>query len=653
LERRLPADSGRNALANGLVEGLVKGTEMDAALTVLVITLFFIVVLLLVLPEGLRLLAQRGAQQRRELEREAAGLGRELQEAANRLRPFRELTARVYQAHYGRAREELQQAVTSYQQALARLQALPRVSLPETGLAAPFFMRDVGLYSRAPRNWAWLKRSTAEMAAARTALAEAQKGIDELAQVPLTLRRQSHLLAAERLGRVQKDLEAEEAAGIAALADFAEQRRSLASEAEALQQLLQREPGAPLSQLNALALALEKVDEATATLEADVKEVQEARAALDRRRREVETARNRVQGAVDSDGPEAITGLIEEADNLLEEVDHLRPKRAFAGAETALGDALAYVQLANALHLAAAQVAALEAIADDVPDPEGALRLQGELDELLEAAEELTGAVEGERRPEAVARLRQQAERLQSTAGEVVARHRQLTAQLEGEADKAMAALATAWNRLQGTVAPLPGEMLAQRYQALQRQRRAAAGRPVLLEPFVGDATALTAEMKELTDYLQKNLQWAAEVRVELDELLGEAQGIAGEWRSLQPYFKVMQEETAAIFQMNPAGHGLAGAEETFNEMQTRYDRARDNYDNLIAERQRLYKVEERIILAQDTIQSRAAEMDETMLERAFELAQSYYAEARGAVTVDLAESSLQEVNRVLLDALE
>lgn len=625
---------------------------MEAALAVLVITLFFIVVLVLLLPEGLRLLAQRTNQQRRELEREAGSLGRELQEAANRLRPFRELTALVYQAQYGLTREQLQQAVNGYRQAMARLQALPRIALPAEGLAAPHFLRDPQLYSQVVRNWTWQGRSASELEAAKAALARAHEGMDELAEVPLSLRRQSDTLVADRLERVQAALDAEEAAGIAALGDFNEQRQYLAHEAEALQQLLQRETSAPLSQLDALALALEKVDAAVAALEADVAAIQEARLALDKRRREVETARNRVAGAVEGDAPEAIGALIEEADSLLEEVDHLRPKRAFGGAETALADALGYIQLANALHLATAQMAALAAIADDVPDPEAPLRLQSRLDELLEGAEELTGAVESERRPEAVARLRQEADRLQETAGEMVARHRQLTAQLEAQADKAAAGLAAAWTRLQSTVAPLPGEMLAQRYQAIQRQRRAAAGRPVLLEHFTGDAAALAQEMEELADYLANSLQWVADVRVELDELLGEAQGIAGEWRSLMPYFKAMQEETAAIYQIDPATQGLAGAEEALGEMQRRYDRARDNYDGLIAERQRLYKIEERILLTQDAIRAHEDELDEATLERTFELAQNYYAEARGAVTVDLAESSLQEVNRLLREVI-
>jgi hypothetical protein len=625
---------------------------MDAALTVLAITVFFVAVLLLLLPEGLRLLAQRLAQQRRLLERDLGVLARELQEAANRLRPFRELSAAIYRAEYERTREQLQQAVTTYQGAMRRLQAMPPVTLAETGLAAPFFLREPQLYSRIIRHWTWQGQTTKDVTAAKAALATAKKGIDELDQVPLTLRRQSHALAGERLEKVKAALAAEEEAGIANLADLGEQRQHLAHEADALAQLLRREAGAPLSQLDALAQALEKVTAAVVTLEADVAAVQEARTALDKRRREVETARNRLAGAVDEDAPEAISALLDEAGGLLDEADALRPRRAFANAAALLEDAHAYVQLAGALHLGAAQVSTLEGIADDLPNPEVALRLQSELDELLDAADELTGAVAAERRPEAIARLQQHAETVQQSAGDLIARHRQLTARLEASADKAAAGLAQSWSALQSTVAPLPGELLAQRYQAIQRQRRAAAGRPVLLEHFVADATALQQEMDELAGYLGSSLEWVARIRVELDELLGEAQTIAGEWRSLQPFYKVMQEETAAIFQIDPAAHGLGAAEEALAELQTRYERARDNYDTLLDERQRLYRIEERIVLTQEAIRAHDDELDDAELERIFELAQGYYAEARGAVTVDMAESSLQEVNRLLLEVI-
>src|SRR5690606_30488310 len=157
---------------------------------------------------------------------------------------------------------------------------------------------------------------------------------------------------------------------------------------------------------------------------------------------------------------------------------------------------------------------------------------------------------EASARPEAVARLRERAGRLQATATEAVTRHRQLAAQLEAQADKAGGRLASAWQALQTTVAPLPGEPLAQRYQALQRQRRAASGRPVLLERYTADATALAREMEELADYLRRSLKWAGEVRKELDELLNEAQGVAGDWRSLQRYLQTLQEETAIIYQI-------------------------------------------------------------------------------------------------------
>jgi hypothetical protein len=244
--------------------------------------------------------------------------------------------------------------------------------------------------------------------------------------------------------------------------------------------------------------------------------------------------------------------------------------------------------------------------------------------------------------------MRERAERLQATATEAVTRHRKLTAQLEAQAEKASERLARAWRDLQTSVAPLPGELLAQRFQSLQRQRQAAQGRPVLLEHYAGDAGALAREMEELAEYLRRSLKWAAEVRVELDELLSEAQGVAGDWRSLQPYLQTVQEETAAIFQINPAAEGLGGAEKALAELQERYDRARDGYDTLIGERQRLYRQEERILMTQDAIRGQEETLDEEEMERTFELAQNYYAEARGAKTVDEAEATLQEVNRVL-----
>lgn len=625
---------------------------MESALIVLIITLFFIAVLLLLVPEVLRLLAARLAQQQREVERALGGLGRELQEAANRLRPFRELSAAVYQQQYLPAREQLQQAVTHYRHAGDGLKGLAPVALPEGGLAAGPFLREPQLAARIIRNWQLQRRTAANLAAARAALAQAQTGMARLGGVPSTLQQRSHTLVSERLRGVEKALHEEEAAGIEYLADLAEQRQYLASEAEALAQLLRRDARQPLSQLNALALALEKVETETGKLEQDVGGVRERRTALDARLREVSTARNRVAGAVGAEGPDAILAVLEEADAQLAEAQQLRPRRAFDGAEAALARALTLVQLAGALNIASAQVATLEAIADDVADPQQVLTLRAQLDALLDEAEETAEGDGGDVRPEVVARLRERAERLQATATGAVARHRQLTAQLEGQADKVAARLATAWQALQKSVAPLPGELLAQRYTALQRQRRAAAGRPVLLEHYVADATALAKEMEELADYLNRSLKWVAEVRKELDELLNEAQGVAGDWRSLQPYLQTLREETAAIYQMNPAAEGLAGAEKVLGELQDRYGQARDGYDTLIGERQRLYRQEERILMTQDAIRAREEELDEAEMARVFDLAQNYYAEARGAATVDEAAAALQEVNRVLRELI-
>jgi DNA repair exonuclease SbcCD ATPase subunit len=621
---------------------------MDSALIVLVITLFFIFVIVVLVPEALRLLAVRLAQQRREMEREIGGLGRELQEAANRLRPFRELSASVYQRQYGPAREQLQQAVSRYRRGVDGLKGLAPLSVPSEGLATPLFMREPQLYNRIIRNWRLQRRTAGELAAARAALTGAQQGMGQLGGVPGELQQRSHALVGERLQAVEKALAEEAAAGIENLADFAEQRQYLSHEADALAQLLQREARAPLSQLNALALALEKVESETEKLEKDMTGVRERRAALDARRREVSTARNRVGGAVGTEGADAIVAVLEEADAQMAEAERLRPRRAFDGAEAALSRALALVQLAGALNMSTAQVAALEAIADDVADPEQVLTLRGQLDVLLDEAEETVVGDDGELRPEVVARLRERAERLQATATDAVTRHRQLAAQLEAQADKVAARLATAWQALQTSVAPLPGELLAQRYTALQRQRRAAAGRPVLLERYAGDAAALAKEMEELTDYLRRSLKWVAEVRGELDELLNEAQGVAGDWRSLQPYLQTLREETAAIYQINPAAEGLAGAEKALGELQDRYERARDGYDTLVGERQRLYRQEERILMVQDAIRAREEELDEAEMARIFELAQNYYAEARGAKSVDEAAAALQEVNRVL-----
>lgn len=625
---------------------------MESALIVLIITLFFIAVLLLLVPEALRLLATRLAEQRRATEREIGALGRELQETANRLRPFRELSAAVYQQQYAPAREQLQQAVTRYRRAADALKGLAPVSLPSAGLATGPFVREPQLASRIIRNWRLQRRAATELSGARLALAEAQTSMAQLGGVPTALQQRSHALVDERLQRVKQALAEEEAAGIENLADFVEQRHYLAREADALAQLLQRDARQPLAQLNALALALEKVEAETEKLEQDVREVHERRTALDARRREVSTARNRVGGSVGAEGPDAIVAVLEEADAHIAEAERMRPRRAFDGAEAALSRALTLVQLANALNMASAQVAALEAIADDVADPEQVLALRAQLDALLDETGESVEGDDGEARPEVMAPLRERAERLQNTATEAVTRHRQMTAQLETQADKAAGRLAAAWQALQTTVAPLPGELLAQRYTALQRQRRAAAGRPVLLERYAADAAALAKEMEELADYLRRSLKWVAEVRRELDELLSEAQGVAGDWRSLQPYLQTLQEETAAIYQINPAAEGLAGAEKTLGELQDRYDRARDGYDTLVGERQRLYRQEERILMTQDAIRAREEELDEAEMERIFELAQNYYAEARGAKTVDDAATALQEVNRVLRELI-
>ena len=444
---------------------------MESALIVLIISLFLVAVLVVLVPEALRLLAFRLAEQRRAIEREIGGLGRELQEAANRLRPFREMSAGVYQQQYLPARESLQEAVTRYRRAVDALNGLAPVSLPSEGLATPLFMREPQLYNRIIRNWRLQRRTASEFAGARASLARAQTAIAQLAAVPADLQQRSHRLVDERVRAVERTLAEERAAGIENLDDFAEQGEHLASEAQALVQLLRRQdrPPLPLSQQAWRGLESWKRRRRSWSRRGG-----DARAAAGPGRPPARAApRNRVASAVGPDGPDAIVAMLEEADAQMAEAEELRPARLRGrrGGDRAGAGWCACGRAESGV------VAARGAGGDcrRRGRPEQALRLR------LSSTRCWKGRRDGRGRRASASGGRgptTRAGRAAAATAEAVTRRQLPRSSRPGRQGRRAACVSVAG--AQTTVAPLPGERWPA--QALQRQRRAASGRPVLLE---------------------------------------------------------------------------------------------------------------------------------------------------------------------------
>lgn|GEM_PF-2994507 len=624
---------------------------MESVAIVSGITIFFAVLLLMGGPELLRWQADRNKDRHELLLPALKALAEELRSTAARLRHYRPLQADVYRETYGATRGSMEEAVAAFQAAQKQRELLRLPAVGDEGLAIRHFLERPQYLAAIPRDTLRLGRLQRLQTQARRSLKAVNEGLNTLAQVPARLQERAESLSSRRLQQLATTLSGEKSAGIAALDRWQARQEELAEEAEALAQLLRREPNQPLSQLDALAQALTRVEESTAALEEEVTALVSERETVDEQLQRTQATYQRL---AESEAP-AVAPLLARSEGLLAGANAAREEADFAGAGERAGQARALLTLANDLAQVAEKVAALEAVADVSLEATAI----AELSQAHSRAQQMVegrldgGEGKGMQQPlpagtmRVVDRLQRQAREMDARAGRLQALHEGHVRELEEEAGREAQALAQAWQRLGQLVPPAGGDPLTNRYELLQRQRTEAAGKPALLRAYVGAARGLATRVADTARYLEQNLEWATGLRQEISDLLSAAETEAGGWRALQPHVDQIKESAAAIWQLDPAAAGtLEEAYDTLDELQARQEQGLDAWEALQAGRQRLLAVEQRIERAEAALEG--AEVAPEEWQRVEQLAQGYYADARQAETIDEALLALQEVHEVL-----
>ena len=129
---------------------LGKTMSQSGPLILLAILIISLLLLVGLLPFGLRWLANRNRERRRILNRETAVLDHALLDAAQRLRPFRHMKAHHYQEQREAVRKPLLEAREGRRTIDRRLARMRLAQPPSAGWPGEFFLRQPAHYVTHP-----------------------------------------------------------------------------------------------------------------------------------------------------------------------------------------------------------------------------------------------------------------------------------------------------------------------------------------------------------------------------------------------------------------------------------------------------------------------------------------------------------------------
>lgn len=618
---------------------------MESLLLLLLVTLVALAALLVGLPELLLWLNDRNARQRHELTQAARRLESDLQIAARQVEPFRSLQAPQYRHIY----ETTAGLLRDVQAARHALVTASRLRFPQV----PTAVWPVQHFAVYPSDAAgimttfWqLRRLHRSLAAGNRSLGLVQKQVEQLRQMPAQFKQESAALLAQ-LETIHQTIQAEQQAGVAALADMVAEHGRLQQAARAVERQLAQATSLSLEQADQIGQEIDRLETAAADLARRAQAVHQERSALDAQRQAVQSAWSAL-----GQTPPTLKPISDLVGKLLAEATELRRRADFAQAATLLKACAPWIELVKAFQATDAHVAQLRPLQHSTLNPAAIEQVQAALQQAYQILAELDES--GRRQPytppppamtETAAGLMTTLAQIQAQARQVQVYYNREVQEQEQHARLQERALNQAWQRLGRLMKLDKNDRLAQQYATLQTARKEVAGKPAHLRSWIWEAAELQQDILDSADYLQYRLEhvsaWVNQLPAYVVEL--EDAGVMA-WGCLQPQaadIRRMVQDLQQRWKRARTGW-LDETHEELDAMKLQYQQLQDAFQTVDHNLYQLNELHGRIQATMSMIQATAEHLNPAQFTQ-MELAVDRHARAFEALTCDQALTLLRQ----------
>lgn len=623
-------------------------------LLIIVISLAFIV---LVGPELLQRLSGRNRRHHRQLSLRLQQVDQQLQTAAARLRPFRDMQSATHRQLYTVAHDTLAAARDNRRAIRLHLEKLVLVQVPTSGWPAPFFIQRPQHFITIPVDGWRLWRIASHLDRIAQGLDQAAANQARLDEVPARLRQECQTLAGpEGLAAISGMLDAERQSGVNNLAAYRRRFDSLARQQADLIQDLELDPDAPLEEVDDLAVRLEELQANVSHLSAELQKTHKDRLLLDDQLLAIEDTLEAQPGRVN---PE-FTPLIQRASTLMQQARQLRNQYELATARQYLADSQAMLDLAGRWQQA-------QPVLDELPRLRPEAALAEKRDELVTRRKHLAsrsqalaeaglvrlldqpGAPEQEAllrsdSPQAVSRA---VVELHSEADTLIQQHQSRLLELNRQANQANQQLQDAWHKLQ-QLRPLDKDPLTWRYNGLQQQFGASVDDAQGLATFVPAARQAIEQIDQARAELNRTIAATEALLQKMPGLANRVREQAEVWDCFKRAFNSVDDYQAQAHRRWDEGSVAGNVEQIQRaaaEVSRLVDLAGQTADDVAQQANHLETLEAGLNESLAALAEAGIDLDDRRMTPSVRIMESYWQGARRAQTYPAAVDALNHAS--------
>jgi DNA repair exonuclease SbcCD ATPase subunit len=629
---------------------------------ILIVTVLFLVLLLVAIPEFLRWLAGYNVRQRHYLVQAIRRLENNFETIARQLEPYRILQAPQYRQIYDSVTGQLQQ-IQSNRRSIASPSSMYFPRVPATGWPVRHFVNQPEDAARILTMFRRLRQLQKVVDRGQATLTTVQQDLGRLQQMPMQFKHECEAALA-RLQAVRTTLQEERKEGLTLL-------EALEAEYGRLQHTaitLSRQLGAPstvsLEQADHIGRTLRSLDDPLADLEQQTQSIHQERVTFDRQYQEATKGladmKAGMAGLDESSG--RLTPLFTAIHTLQNEAWQLRQQVAFPQAEALLTDGKQLVAFGKAVITTTLQVNDLLTRQDDFLTPDSINHTGEELQMIYGRLQEHIGRAARRQQfaplpryiHESLATMTTHLQQIQGQVQNIEAQHRMVTRQLEREADQRINELTRAWRILQKIVPLAEGDPLTKRYRGLLQQREAMKGKPVQLQIYSARVSELSQDIQATDHYLRSRLQAMAESMRSFPAFVNQAEQQAGEWLCLQPYVAQIKENATTIRQLWPkiaAAKRLAETHQRLDQIKLLHQQMQHAYREMVSHLHQLDRLD-KVIQEKVALIETPDDPDPVRTQRVLSVLDLHYNQAIQANSCAEALDSLQQAEKFVNERL-
>lgn len=608
--------------------------SLSGPLILLAILVLSLLLLVGLLPFGLRWLAGRNRETRRRLYGETAALDHSLLDSAERLRPFRKMKAVHFQEQRQAVRQHLLQANEERRSIDRRLARLRQVQPPATGWPGEFFLRQPAHYVTIPLDGWHLWQAGRHAARIRASLETAATEQETLHQLPQALRQAAADLRDQTLPALAHALQAEKAAGLGRLEPLDGRLQQLQQRTAGLAANLRTGPAAQDDKADQLALELEAITTTAAQLEEEITALHQRRLALDSHHRQIHANHTTfLQSLPPNRTPENLAPILQHIDALFQNADRQRGRQEFDKSQESLNVAGQFTELSWRLYQTGQELEQLVEIQQVSPLADQIKPVLNQWPPLIQQSHQLlqpnnTNVSAGTHA------LYEMSGRIQAQAQHILTEHHRIIGQIEARADQTLDTLAATWDSLQAILPLAQPDPLAGKYHALWPKREAARGVPDLLEDFIAEAGQFTNQINATRATLQDHQRSMQETLGRLPKILAEAQEMAQDWLCLQrlaEQLAALRTSLENIYQTTFTANTREEVNKRLSDFQLQTELVNQKWEELRFEAHEIGRLDNMIRDHWQAIQENPAELSEAKINRAVKLTDTQYERALSA----------------------